>query len=42
MQLLGLVSADSITQMTEPVRDAWNTLQVAASTIGGLVAPNMP
>ena len=42
MQLLGLVSADAITQMVEPVRGAWNTLRVAGSTIGGLVAPNMP
>ncbi|MDB4473611.1 hypothetical protein N9023_01270 [Opitutaceae bacterium] len=42
MQLLGLVSADSITQLAEPVRGAWNTLRVAGSTIGGLVAPTMP
>lgn len=42
MQLFGLVSADAITQITEPVRGAWNTLRVASSTIGGLVAPNMP
>ncbi|MBT5903851.1 MAG: hypothetical protein HOH58_17255 [Opitutaceae bacterium] len=42
MQLLGLVSADSVTQIVEPVQGAWNTLRVAGSTIGGLIAPNMP
>lgn len=42
MQLLGLVSTESVTQISAPLQGAWNTLRVAGSTIAGLVAPSMP
>ncbi|GAB5562774.1 MAG: hypothetical protein SynsKO_44210 [Synoicihabitans sp.] len=42
MQLMGVVSADSVNNLIAPVQGAWNTLRVAGRTLVGLVAPNLP
>lgn len=41
MQLLGLVSADSVTQVFSPVVGAYLTLKTACSTVIGLVTPSL-
>ncbi len=42
MQLLGVVSADSVRQLIAPVQGAWNTLRVAGSALAGLIKPSLP
>lgn len=41
MQLLGVVSAESVTQVFSPAVGAFNTLRTAASTVIGLVTPSV-
>ncbi len=42
MQLLGVVSGESVRQLFEPVFGAVHTLRAGASAVIGLVTPSMP
>jgi hypothetical protein len=42
MQVVGLISAESVQQVFAPVTGAWNTLKVLGGALGGIVRPYLP
>lgn len=42
MQVVGLVSAESVSQVFAPITGAWHTLSVLGGALGGIVRPYLP